>query len=1819
MTFAEILNKYRTETLSEKSKGDLFEHLMLRWLQTVPKWRNLFSSVWLWKDFPYKSDISTKDLGIDLVAIDEEGSYWAIQCKCYQETTQIRKEHVDSFISCSNIPFTDSDNNQKGFEHLLWITTTNDISDNALTMLEKQPTDIVIISYEELENSNVNWDELFNGKCGSEALGKQKEPMKHQVEAVEKAREYFAENSRGKLIMACGTGKTYTSLQIAQNILDNKGLVLFLVPSIALLGQSLNAWFDDAEKPIKAICVCSDDKAGKLNSNEADTIDDTALDLSFPSSTSSKSIVEHLKLYRNHDGMVVVFSTYQSITQVKKAQDEILSETDNKFGKFDLIICDEAHRTASIEYEASKNKAVSENKQNFILVHKEDYILAHKRLYMTATPKLYNSNTKIRAEKKDDLVYSMDNEEIFGKEFFRVGFSYAVQNGLLTDYKVLVLTLSENELADSIREVANENKDISSTFDEMTKLQGCINALSKRLDKDSEVDFTQDELKFKMQRAIAFCGVINKGKREDAVVSTEIAHDFPIVSKAYIDDLHNKYLKEVADGKADAIDESLNVVKVSCTHVDGSMNSMRRSEILSTLKEKIIDPNECRIISNVRCLSEGVDVPSLDAVMFLSPRSSKIDIVQSVGRVMRNYHKGQPDEKKYGYIIIPIVVPEGSTPEIILNDKDNRFKIVWDVLNALRAHDDSFNIEVETLRLDKAKPKKIIIKAFKNTGYNGGNNTFGGQSSQIAGFANPSGNGDETDELDNTKEFYRQLRLKFGDWNGTLYARMVEKVGQRTYWSKWTNKIRNISETFIQRIQFLLFKKNRYRKEFDEFLKQLQKNINPMVDGMQAIEMLAQHKIIKPVFNALFENYNFAENNTVSRSMQTMLDILEKEGFDKDTEVLNSFYEDVKHNIGKIDSLEGKQTIIHTIYQDFFKEAFKTTSEKLGIVYTPIQCVDFIIRSVDEVLQKEFGCNLEDENVNILDPFVGTGTFVVRTLNYLKNVKKVSNEVLERKYLNEIFCNEIVLLAYYIADVNIESVFHSLSGRQEYLYFNNICLTDTYQLAEHQIDIPYKEYFKENSEQVSKLKQMPIKVIMGNPPYSAGQKSGNDNAQNMSYPVLDRRIMDTYGQGSSGKLQKSLHDSFMRAFRWSSDKVGTNSNESEGGIVAFISNGGWLDGKSHDGFRRSIEKEFSDIYVFNLRGNQRTNGELSRKEGGKIFGGGSRTSVAITLLVNNPKKRKADNKAIIHYMDIGDYLSQKQKLAKIKKIGSVLSNQFEETIITPNEHGDWIAMRAEGFDQLTPVFPEKNFSMASKSFFNCQAIGLSTNRDAWVYNFSLAKLKENVKQMVDFYNQQRVDYAKAKISNPNLKVEDFINNDKSQIAWTVNLRKYCEKNIEIKVDKNNYWIGYYRPFQKMNLCYNQYLNERPGQWGKFFPTKKHKNLVINISCVSSSKGLTAIITDSITDLHFSGDSQCFPLYWYEKQQLEFNFDGAQDNSDGEYVRHDGIADYILREFKSQYGLSPNSKSITKEDIFYYVYGLLHSSEYRTYFETNLKKSLPKIPIVDSSDFIKFSKAGRALADLHLNYENFGNICHEYPDIAYQVSKIRFKDKKDKTTIALNDDIEINVPAKAYNYVVNGKSAVEWLMDRYQVTQDKDCYISNNCNDWGQEHNNPYYIYDLFVSVIDLSIRTVEIVENLPSLGLGNIADSDSLSIDIMEIFSNSFKDLSIDNVKEILMRKVESFTQIEDQEGLAVKHTAVEKSISIITDTKPEMLINWAFFPAGNGAISLISSDQRANITISENIYSFFVKNKGKMLYKNNVNFDLTGIRNIMRLWELTK
>jgi predicted helicase len=1590
------LAEIRESSLSPREQGDRFERLMQAYLRADPDF-DRFSEVWLWSQWPENG--GKVDTGIDLVAQESDGSgYCAIQCKFYAPDRHLQKHDIDSFFTASGkAPFTSR----------LILSTTNDWGKNAEDSLDRQQIPVSRIGLADLAQSTVDWDGLAWPAAPDGEIGLKLAPKHglrdHQRAAVEDVFAGFEANDRGKLIMACGTGKTFTALKIAERLAAERGRhtsVLFLVPSISLLSQALREWTAQCQTPMRCFAVCSDTKVGKRSATE----DIRAHDLPFPATTDPQKLLEQVGRASKDTRLTVIFSTYQSIATVADAQRAGLTS-------FDLAICDEAHRTTGVTLADSEES-------HFVRVHDADYIKSAKRLYMTATPRLFDDNTKASAEANEAVLCSMDNEALFGPECHRLGFGKAVEGGLLTDYKVLILTVDERYLAHSLQsQFANQNHELN--IGDVAKIVGCWNGLAKRSGTTGDGSgFAPNEPP--MRRAVAF--------------SRSIAE-----SKALTDKF-----SQVIDSYEGAEDDAL---RCDVRHVDGTYNALRRNQELDWLKGEL-EPNECRILSNARCLSEGVDVPALDAVLFLNPRNSVVDVVQSVGRVMR-----KADEKDYGYIILPVGIPADVTPEQALAD-NKRYKVVWQVLQALRAHDDRFNATVNKIELNKRKPAQIMVGT---VGFD--------RESDGSSDGSPQG-ADGGAATDAARHAQLALDLHVEEWREAIYAKIVTKVGERTYWETWARDVADIAERHVTRIDALLADPSSdVQERFAEFVAGLRANLNDSITDKDAVDMLAQHLITRPVFEALFEDYSFAEHNPVSKVMQGMLHVLDEQHLDTEADTLEKFYASVRMRAKDIDNAEGKQRIIAELYERFFKVAFPKVAESLGIVYTPVEIVDFIIASVEHVLRQEFGASISDRGVHVLEPFAGTGTFVTRLLQS----GVIKQKDLTRKYLAELHANEILLLAYYIAAINIEATYHD-TARGEYVPFNGIVLTDTFQMTEAG-DSMDEIIFPDNNERVVQQKALDIRVILGNPPYSVGQSSENDNNKNLAYPTLDRRIETTYAAASSAGLKRNLYDSYIRAFRWASDRI---KNE---GVVAFVSNGSFIDGAFADGFRKTVVEEFSAIYVFNLRGNQRTSGEISRQEGGKIFGQGSRAPIAITLLVKNPAVSGA---GILRYYDIGDHLSREDKLAIIRDFDSIGNIHWQ--LVSPHYTGDWINQRDATFTTFAPLGDKRHISTAP--IFAVYSQGTLTSRDAWTYNPSQRILVSNMRRMIDFYNRQLAHANEVDLGRQTTAAtEELIDPDPKKISWSRALKADLRRSKSARLDKRNVVPSMYRPYYKQWLYFDPQFNEMIYQIPKLFPTSRHENLVIATMGVGASRAFSALVTSVMPNYDLVEKGQCFPRYYYEPVEDDGTLFSDGEAVDG-YRRHDAITDATLSRYQTAY-----DPDVTKEGIFYYVYGILHSPEYKRRYAADLKKMIPRIPMV--ADFWGFSEAGHRLAAWHLDYEEVDPWPLEEiatgPDGQYRVEKMRFAKNGsavDKARILYNSHLTLaGIPEEAYRYEVNGKSAIEWIMDRYRVKTDKASGIVNDPNDWSSEHDEPRYIVDLVKRIVNVSMATVELVENLPELEL----------------------------------------------------------------------------------------------------------------------------------------
>ncbi|MGL2337555.1 type ISP restriction/modification enzyme [Helicobacter pylori] len=1564
-----------------RHKGSLFEKISKQFLQEHDS-ANEYESIDLWYDWELRG--KERDKGIDIVITTSNKEYIAVQCKFHQNS--ISYNDISTFLTQLQ-----SGVGEVRFKKGIIISTSN-LTSEALKAIEQirstgMGIDIDEITEEDFIYSQIDWEKFDPTQTQSELpLCDKKSPRSHQIEAINATKEYFSspKNTRGKLIMACGTGKTYTSLKIME-ALDPK-IMLFLAPSIALLSQTFREYAQEKSEPFYASIVCSDDKVGKSKDEDNDDINFSELPMK--ASTRLEDILSVLEKAQKENKRFIIFSTYQSALRIKEAQEAGLKE-------IDLIICDEAHRTVGAMYSSNER----DDKNAFTLCHSDENIKATKRLYMTATPKIYSESSKAKAKESDNVIYSMDDADTFGEEIYTLNFSKAIALDLLTDYKVIILAVRKENLSGVTNSV---NKKISQLKAEGTKLDkklinnefvckivGTHKGLAKQdlivLDGENKEDHNlQNQYDTApSQRAINFCKSINTSKN--------IKDSFETIMECYDEELKKKSFKNL---------------KISIDHIDGTMNCKERLEKLENLNQ--FEPNTCKVLSNARCLSEGVDVPALDSIVFFDGKSAMVDIIQAVGRVMRKAKR-----KKRGYIILPIALEESEIKNLDEAVNNTNFKNIWKVIKALRSHDSSL--------VDEATFKEKI----KIFGSDDGNN--------------------RNDE----KTLFDAILLQ--DLADAVYNVMPTKLGDKNYWENFTKKTGNIARTLNNRLK-MIFEKN--PEFFHGFLDSLRENIHQNIKEDEALDMITSHIITKPIFDALFgDNIQ----NPIAKALDKMVQKLATLGLEGETKDLKNLYESVKTEATHAKSQKSQQELIKNLYNTFFKEAFKKQSEKLGIVYTPIEVVDFILRATNGILKKHFNTDFNDQSITIFDPFTGTGSFIARLLS--KENALISDEALKEKFQKNLFAFDIVLLSYYIALINITQAAQNRDSSLK--NFKNIALTDSLDYLEEKSAkgvIPGFEDLKENQEIKTTMEKQNIRVIIGNPPYSAGAKNENDNNQNLTHPKLEKRVYEKYGKNSTSRnVGKTTRDTLIQSMRMASDVI------KDKGVIGFVVNGSFIDSKSADGFRKCVAKEFSHLYALNLRGNQRTSGEVSRKEGGKIFDSGSRATVAIVFFV---KDSSVPNNTIFYY-EVEDYLKREAKLNLLAGFENLDFVPFKE--ITPNDKGDWINQREDAFDKLIPLKRDPKLKIFD-TIFDLNSNGVATGRDPWVYNFSPNALMQSVQTCIDTYNadlkrfnevfreafKQRTKGVKPADRYKHLNDKE-ITTDKTKISWVQNLKTQLIKGKKLDdFSQEKISVSLYRPFNKQYFYYERELAWSFYSMKKIFPDKSACNVVINTGV---GKVFSALISSEIHCIDLLHHTQAYPLYYYDDLGNRYN----------------AISGYALNLFRRHY----KDNAIVEEEIFYYIYAIFHHKGYLEKYKNSLAKEAPRIAL--SEDFKELSILGKELAELHLNYENgemHESVKHNLLENAevegyYDVDKMK-KDKKGDR-IQYNHHITITqIPKKAFDYVINGKSAIDWVIERYSITKDKDSLIENNPNHYA----GGKYIFELLCRVIKLSEKSVDLIEKI---------------------------------------------------------------------------------------------------------------------------------------------
>ena len=1535
ITFDEVLDKIRRETendaheVNKYERGTRFEFLMKQYFENDSVYQSQFKKVMTWKEYSVEKD-GDRDLGIDLVGIRSDGSQCAIQCKCYADDSILDKSDIDTF-------YAEAAKYPEMTDYML-VFTGSHLGKNAQLQVEKTAT--VVLMQDNLRESQIDWNE---NRVRNAVVRKTR--RYYQKDAIGDVMKGFSEYDRGRLVMACGTGKTLVSLDVAEKAVNVGGLVLYVVPSLYLIPQTMREWADNKGVPHQYLVVCSDKTADRdANGSIAEIL--------IRPSTNAAKLKSAIK-GRRKDAMCVVFATYNSLPIVKNAVKE----------EFDIILFDEAHKTASsrISY--------------YTMGHYNKNINARKRLYMTATPRVFSEATK----KGNPDVRSMDDESIFGPEFHKLRFSDAVDMGILVPFKVALTEVSEQEVYE---EMAQSGEDVPIAINDLTKMHGAWKSITHPDGVDNPPRL--------LQRVIVFHNSVNKSRIFAGAKESKLAFE-QLVNKA-------KNLGQSVDNN------------VEVRHIDASTRTSKRGENLEWLRRSDMDENTCRVLTNARCLQEGVDVPSLDGVIFMDPKASKIDIIQSIGRVMRKPNDGK---KQYGYVILPIPVPAGEDAFEVL-DKSRGYKQIVNVLKAILAHDD---------RLMALLQSRLLLGDYHT--------------------------GDPN--LQSLEDVLEQLLGANTGRMQELVKSIVLDLRDEAYYARRGIEMGNAAKTIEEIIKTKALNDSKINEKLDAFHEDLQKVVGTTLNKTDSIKALSQHVVLYKIFNMLFPE---GFQNPISQAMEQVIPSLNLKA---ELEKFAGFYKDVEKDIEVIDTPQAKQEFIKTIYDSFLRGADKKSATRLGVVYTPIEIVDFIIHSVNHVLKTEFDTSFADphSSIKVLEPFVGAGTFLARLLES----GIIPHDRLYENYKKNIYANEIMLLAYYVASVNVESTYQSLMQGHRYVPFDGISLTDTFdQDPQYRTDPEYHgkqskfgETFREAHTRVQSQKGAHLHVIIGNPPYSGGQKSANEDNRNVSHRELEQRIRDTYKKRAPKGNTRGLDNPYIKAFRWASDRIGAS------GIIGFVTPSNWVRGHSEAGLRVCLEEEFTDVWCFDLQGNANLQGEAWRKSGDKIFGGGSREPIGITILVKNPKKKDCT----IHYKKIDDYLKLDQKFEIIKNSNSIAGiNNWKP--ISPNKYKDWVDQRGEKDERFNEYMPigsdEVKKNKTNKALFSTYSRGLGTSRDDWVYNASKSELEENMKRHIDYCNSQDLDYFI--VDKTQAKKND---------SMIIRMKQYKKKGYDVKFDESQIRKALYRPFIKQYLYCDYVFNHESTVIMPFFPSPAFRNPTITVPDKNQG-AFSAHMTDCTPDLNIHAPTQCFPLK--TKKNIGKNVSDSaasrirsqfpdpnslrqpNDNSAGQDSRQilgvhnehdprsgsgtpravlpnegdemkDNITDWALEKYKAEY----EDNTITKEDIFYYVYGVLHHLGYRKKYRNSLVRDLPHIPLAPT--FWVFSKAGRELADLHLNYDacqrhNLGEPLARCPE---NPTSIRFgpkgKDKPHDSMLIVNGVmIYDNLPH--VDYEVNGLTPVGWL-------------------------------------------------------------------------------------------------------------------------------------------------------------------------------------------------
>ena len=1371
----EVFKALRTVSDSPQERGRIFERVMRAAFERNPQYSDRFVQVWLWADWPGRALLGYGgDSGVDLVAKEFDGGVCAIQCKLYDTGSKVPSSDIDSFLAeAGKAPFTSS-----------LLVTTGGLTAQSWSKIEQATKRCEVLSGYELDRWPVRWSECFEDPDAME-FGERAEPRSDQVEALDKIAKGFDENDRGQVHMPCGTGKSLVALWAAEQQVGRGGRVLYLMPSIALMAQTMRVWAAHRSLPHRYGAVCSDVTTGRRASA---TKSDLA-ELLAPPSTNRDQIAVTLQTPVTDEAMHVWFCTYQSVPVLSQVLAEHAPEI-----VFDLVVCDEAHRTTGIGAAAKEASASA-----FVMVHSDEHVPAAKRLYQTATPRVFTERQRRKIEERvaaglgsADDSYSMDDESVFGPVFYEMSFVEAIERDLVSDYRVLVVGVNEREAAlhgagKRVTEITASDRARKAKVDSdyATKLLGCWDAMAT---PESQIralgtvagEIPDDAAHRHLRTAIAFTNTVRSSQAcsEDAYFADE--------------GLEGRLWESIASDVREA-NPGRKFLSIDVDHVDGTTRAVARSEALSALERQSRDttgPPRCRVISNAQLFTEGVDVPALDSVVFLEPRRSPVQVTQAVGRAMR-----RAEGKDFGYVVIPVIVPEGSemTDGEVLDSSD--FKTVWEVVRALRSHDERVDYWVNDPRV--ASP--IILHPPRR----------------------------EDPEVVTESEIAEQgeLRLKvIRRLEDAVASKIVQECGDRQMWPTWGQRAADVCAR-VERKTGALIAEPSCRAAFEGFLAAMREAVGAHLTHAEAQQMVAHHVVTIPVFDHLFTDAQFAARNPISRAINRFLDALAAahaaSTADPDASSADRVFGDLlvplarsyrtmQRMLENTHSAAETVDLLRQIYEGFFKHAMKDTVKRLGIVYTPVEIVDFMLRSADAACRKHFGHGLTAENVHALDPFTGTGTFLHRLLTAARTDGSplIEDSDLARKYTGnchhgtpgscagkadheyctppELHANEVVLLAYYIAALKIEAAAAERGIDTDYRQYRGIVFGNTFSSDARQGSIPG---FDDNSARARAQSLLPIRVIVANPPWSSGQKSAGDDNPNIEYPEIEQRVRDTYGvkhrEVTGGAMGPAAGNLYVEALRWASDRIQRTNGAENPGIVAFVHPNSLSNAPSLTGARAALRDEFSAIYVINLRGDAMKSGEEFRAEGDKVFGQHSRNGVQITLLVRDPKRIDA-GPATLQYAEVPARSTLDEKFRWLQDLGDIDSSQFDQVPV--NDAHDWVNITDGSFQGLLPICASGQDKDAAA--VRRHELGVKTNLDAYVYSFSRDALATKVNRLIDAYEDARRQYVEQGMRFDSLTR----NSNPSAIRWTAALKQALKRKDKIEFAPERIRRVLYRPF-----------------------------------------------------------------------------------------------------------------------------------------------------------------------------------------------------------------------------------------------------------------------------------------------------------------------------------------------------------------------------------------------------------------------------------------